>query len=251
MIQDVTRTIAADDSSIFDLQGASLTCIAATLPDFLIRFDNDPEATFRVGFEYTPPGGFERFEVKNNRSAPLTVTFTVAQGQFRDRRQISSAPQSFEPVTIDDIKGTAYYGTGQAGGVAGPPLTGPQIMLWNPVGSGIIGVLRQTWVSIGSGNFILMGYDNTDTGWTLLRNTTALFTGDPDGKLEVRTRQVEDTGNQGEVATLRTSFDNTLQFLPRTPIILPEGNGLWFQQFLFGAGANLNVFFEPLEVAAG
>ena len=151
MLQDITRTIPAGGSSIFDIQAAGLTCVAATLPDFLIRFDNDGEATYRVGYEYAPPDGFRKWQVRNPRTAPLTVTFTFWDGKFVDRQQISSAPQSFQPVTLEDIQDTGFLGGTSAIGTAASP---PEIFIYNPAASGITSVIRSLEVQMTTAGYV-------------------------------------------------------------------------------------------------
>lgn len=220
MLQDITRTIPAGEPSMFDVAGAGLTCIAANLPDFAIRFDNDPEATFRVGFEYAPPEGFDRFEVINTRAVALTVTFTVWQGLFRDRRQISSAPQSYRPVTIEDArdKGFAIYGSA-SGDIGLRPVVG----LFNPPGSARVIVLTQLFLlSTVAVRASFLAIDATFGG--LLANSYSLFLGEPSGVAQLLSDVANPPGTTLFERSLAANVTTELRF--DQPFIIPAGRGI-------------------------
>lgn len=246
MLQDITRTIGAGEPSIFDMEGGSLACIAADLPDFQIRFDGDAEATFRVGFEYTPPNGFKRFEVRNTRAVPLTVTFTVAEGQFRDRRQISSAPQSFLPVTLDDVATTGY----RAFATRNNAVTLPGVAFVNPPTSGITAIVRQATISTTVAGLVSLGYDL----WSIFefelvdRNSQSVVASDPITVGGLNVYEMDDLFPGVEAGQYQL-LANTSFLIPfPAPLVINPGIGL----VIGGVNASrVRATIDHIEVPAG
>lgn len=246
MLQDITRTIPAGEPSIFDVAGGSLACIEANLPDFQIRFDNDPEATFRVGFEYTPPEAFKRFQVRNTRAVPLTVTFTVAEGQFRDRRQVSSAPQSFLPVTLDDVATTGY----RAFATRNNGVSLPGVAFVNPAGSGITAIVRQATISTTVAGLVSVGYDP----WSnfeleaVARNSQSVVAADPATAGGLNVYELDDLFPGTEAGQYQL-LANTSFLIPfPAPLVLNPGIGL----VVGGVNASrVRATIDHIEVPAG
>lgn len=250
MLQDVTRTIPAGGASIFDIEAEGLTCVAANLPDFKIRFDNDSEATYRVGYEYAPPGGFRKWQVRNPRAAPLDVTFTYWDGKFVDRQQISNAPQSFLPVTLDDLAGVSYIG---ASAVLATASNGPRIRFGNPANSGIVAVYRKLWLAATVVADIEIVASPTLATGTLQGNVRPTVSGDPNGVTEIYTGTSPSLPGTvgGFTYRVRVPADQSYPVELEAPLVISEGHHLAISGAFVGAANFLRAGAEVLELPAG
>lgn len=249
MYQVYSLTIAPGSAVTLDVVGAGVACIDSNLDHFEIAFDDQPASRFERGFDVQPAGGFRALRLVNPQAVAALVKLAVYDGAFRDRRQLSNAPQGINPVSVQEIKDLAFCGDAFQGAVAGEySFAG----LYNPAGSGKLLAVRRygVWSDVAIGVAI--------RELTVLLPTVqgvAPKSNYPPGASVAELRVGSDVSTNGygtsanNIVSLAAAA-NTVEWMElSTPYIVPAGYGL--VALAVTVNAKLHFIAEFLEIAGG
>lgn len=86
-VKSYTQTIGPGDTATCPGVGDLLAFIDSNLTTFKLSFEGGQFTEGRAGFQFEPKGGFNGIRINNpSATTDLTVTYVVAQGEFRDNR---------------------------------------------------------------------------------------------------------------------------------------------------------------------
>lgn len=239
LYQQMRLTVPAGGRDVIEFPGAYVACITSSLSAFRLSTDDGPSSEFRQGF--TVRGAFERVVVENPSAVPLTVTLAVGDGAFEDRRLISAAPDSVDPVTLEDIRGRAFLGLADPAAAVGQ-FSYAQVR--NPAGSGKIALVKRLMITATAA---AQFYCRTGAALATMRGvTTPAYLGGASGVVEMRQETTAADLGTGTFFIGSVQTSDLLDIAPKTPWVIPAGAGL----IVFPAATNVGVVLnaEILEI---
>jgi len=238
-------TVNSNTELTINIPGEGLAIIDANLASFELCFAGGDFTEIQRGFEYHPPGGFDKFCVRNNNLTGLVVKIAVWDGEFVDRRFLINQVQGIEPSTIAEIRDTGYVKDTVQTAVVGEKSIG---VLWNPAGSTKTLALQSLSASAPTADRVTLNSITDVTGFTLAANVKSKYLGDPDGVAEVyRHTDATPPALLGDTYDrFRVAADLTYPTAYDPPILIPPENGVAI--WLNTVNLELNCRFELLEI---
>lgn len=236
-------TLAAGEVVHLATAGAFITILEGTLRALLVGFDGPPALELEPGLTYRPDRPFRVLSLENPGSVPTTVELVIGGGQLEDRRQISSAADSYEPVTLADARAKGYRTTTTLTPTAGQYM---HLQLWNPASSGVLAVIRQLVLWSDTAGRITCRFHASALA-TLSNEIRSVYAGDADGSVQLRNESSASLVGSGAAVLQVELVANTTVVVPLpTPLILPESQGLVVQRAT--VTASLGMSPDVLEI---
>lgn len=241
MIRDFRLVIPAGEERYIDAVGDFVFGYQADHEAFDLAVDSGGYTLFAQALTYYPDQRFAVVRVRNRSTlAALTVTLLIGLGRIEDHRQVSSTPGGFIPETVEGLRAIGFRAQRGFTAAAGDRI---HVQLWNPPGSGVLGVVKRIYVHGDVGGQIAV-FEHASALATDHQNSRSVYFGDPVGSLSWRSQNQPAKINPASgvyLISLRVLPGGFLDLGFDVPLFIPEGWGLVFRTEEVG----------PLEFSVG